>query len=268
MAHGRLDQRVQLDPALAGVFFEHARGRPPLARQRAQDFERPRAENVNDQLRARRLVQLPQEIRRQVHAQVKRAAAEPEIEAVDVGLGLVHRVAAALGVVVTRRVPLEEIRDAPVEPGLDKGARLGLDARVAAAADRDHQPARRLLPQRQVGVRQVLPVKLVELVVVPRAVVVAVPPIPVAPLGDEQRLERALVIGLVLLPRGVQRRLQVLARLRQQVPGRVVLGRGFPAVPEDDLLRRRLAPGGLYRLKNDLFLHFPYVEHPFTPISP
>src|SRR5580658_10792482 len=88
--------------------------------------------------------------------------------------------------------------------------------------DRLGQIIRRRPAQRLVNIRQVFAVEFVKITVVRRVVFRAIPPVPIAPLGDQYLFKRQLALFLGYVRSGLSIEI---SRLIQVVPRLVVLWR-------------------------------------------
>ena len=160
---------------------------------------------------------------------------------------LVHGAAGAAELERPRPKPLEVARHLAVERRADERRwRLGHGSGRLGRDVGDEQLFRDRLVERPVDVAQVPAEQVVELEVVLGRVVVAVPPEPVAALGDQQLLARPDERGVV---GGRPRRIERLPRLGELAPGPVVVGVADPDVEvavdpraREDAVRTSVAP--------------------------
>ncbi len=124
---------------------------------------------------------------------------DPRIHAIEQKLLAMHRPRAMVGRIARRAHPLEVTHHVAANARMNV-CRLWRKRRTTSAArNRLRQIIGRCATQRLICIRKMLAVELVEIAVVGRMMLGAVPPIPVAALRDQNFLPRQLALRSVAL---------------------------------------------------------------------
>jgi len=165
----------------------------------------------------------------QIESQIEDGIAKSIIDCVDRGLGTVHRAALGRRRIDTGAKPFKIIGDHTVDGGLDLARRLQIQCLAARALKRNGEPVRRRNSEQTVDIAEVLAIKPVELLIVGRRVLGAVPPAPVAAFCNPELLPGQPQLFGVDSRRGRVRGEEV-ARVGQIIPGAIVLFGSYPNV--------------------------------------